>query len=116
MLSSKVVFINQLHSVSLDSRQTRPSCKRQLATCGVDSVAFPTSQVGRVVEIHGAAAESEHGRMSSQAHIISGGSFGMVASDIDLDTVNPRQVGISKTVEFEVGVSELRIEARSPLP
>ncbi|KXX74372.1 putative lysine-specific demethylase JMJD5 [Madurella mycetomatis] len=115
-LSSKVIIINQLHGVSLDSQQTQSSYEKQLATGGIDNVAFPTGRVECVVEIHGDAVEFEYGRMTSEAHIISGGSSGMVASDIDLDTVNPREVGISKTVEFEVGVSGSRIQAPSPLP
>lgn len=68
-----------------------------------------TSRVEHVVEVRGGgggAAGSGSGKTSPQERIIHGGSpVGIGASDIPLDAMDPRRVGISRTVEFEVEVS-----------
>ncbi|KAG7284853.1 hypothetical protein NEMBOFW57_009468 [Staphylotrichum longicolle] len=85
---------------------------RHFVSGGREEVAFTPNQ--HVVEVHGGAADSGYGRTSSQERIIRPNPFGTAASDADLDAIDAGQVGISKTVEFEVEVSESRSEARSP--
>ena len=75
-------------------------------------MAYPRNP--HVVEVHGGAADSGYGRANSQERIIRPKSFGTAASDAELDAIDAGRVGISKTVEFEVELSEPRIQTRSP--
>ncbi|KAG7284838.1 hypothetical protein NEMBOFW57_009453 [Staphylotrichum longicolle] len=75
---------------------------RHFVSGGREEVAFTPNQ--HVVEVHGGAADSGYGRTSSQERIIRPNPFGTAASDADLDAIDAGQVGISKTVEFEVEV------------
>jgi hypothetical protein len=116
MLSSKVVSTNQSYNLSSHSRPGRSSQPRQFVTGGKDSIAFSTSRAEHVVEVHGGAEDSGYGRTSSQERIFRDESFGMAASDVDLGTMDSRRVGINKTVEFEVEVSESRSESTVTCP
>lgn len=112
ILASKVVLNNQSYEISSRSRGGQSSHRRQFVSGGREEVAFPPDQ--HVVKVQGSAADSTYGRTSSQERIIHPKSFGTAAWDGDLDAMDAGRVGISKTVEFEVEVSELRIQARSP--
>ncbi|KAL8372536.1 hypothetical protein RB595_002053 [Gaeumannomyces hyphopodioides] len=106
MLSSKVVSTNPSnYDASRGSRQARSSRKRQ-APDGKDDMKLQAGgRVERVVEVRGGAGPA-FGKTSSQERIIHNGSpFGTAASDIALGAMDPKRVGISKTVEFEVEVS-----------
>ena len=113
LLASKVVFTNQSYDISSRSQRGRSTHLRQFGTGQRDEEAFPTNQ--HTVEVHGGAVGSGYGRTSSQERIIRAKSIGTAASDADMEVVDARRVGISKTVEFEVEVSESRIKTRSPL-
>lgn len=106
MLSSKVVSTNHTnYYASRGSRQARSSRKKQAPDR--EDMKFPAgpSRVERVVEVRGGAAGPGIGKTSSQERIIHDGSPFGIAADIALDTMDPKRVGISKTVEFEVEVS-----------
>ncbi len=115
MLSSKIVHTNSRYDVSLHSQQGRSSRTREFVPSRKDDVAFPTSRGEHVVKVHGGAEDSGFGRTSSQERIILDELFGIAASDVDLETMDPRRGGISKMVGFEVVVSESRMETRSAL-
>jgi hypothetical protein len=114
MLSSKVVQTNQRYNLPPPSWQRRPSYSkiRKFTTNGNEDVAFPLltyspSRAKRVVEVHGGRANPGYGGSCSEEPIIRGESSCLAASDVvDLDTLDSRRVGISKTVELEVEAGE----------
>jgi hypothetical protein len=106
------VFTNQSYNVSSRSQRGRSTRLRQFGTGQRDEEAFPPNQ--HTVEVHGGAGGSGYGRTSSQERIIRAKSVGTAASDGEVDVVDARRAGISKTVEFEVEVSSLRTKTHSP--
>ncbi len=128
MLSSKIVSSHDCgYNATPRSLQGQiPRTRRFVTTAKDDEIFGTTSQAEHEqgVEITGGAgADSDgryglSGRTSSQECIIRGEpSFGMASSVIELEPVEPAPVhpaGISKTVEFEVQVSQSRMGNRSP--
>ncbi|KAK4234714.1 hypothetical protein C8A03DRAFT_47020 [Achaetomium macrosporum] len=132
MLSSKVVHTSQ-RQYSVSPQQARSYGKRRSAMGGGlggakdhddGAMSFPThSQTEHIVEVHGgrsAAASRHRRRASSEERIFGGGaeSSGMAHSEVELDAMEPsgRAPGISKTVEFEVEMSEPRTTEPRPPP
>lgn len=63
------------------------------------------------VEVHGGPGPKggTRTRTDSQERIIDNGSSRTPTSEIDLEVMDPKRPGISKTVEFEVYESDRRI-------
>jgi hypothetical protein len=108
------VFTSRRCHIFSYNRRGRLSHISKFVTGERDQEIFPTNQAEHIVEIHGGAADSGYGRTNIQERIIRAGLFGMAGSDVNLDAIDARRVGISKTVEFDVEVSEWRIEGCSP--
>lgn len=114
ILSSKVVFTNQTYDIPFRSGQGQFSDTRQFIACERDEAVFPAHQSEHTVVVHGGAANSGSGGESSKERSIRAEPFGRAAGDVSLDAIGARQAGIRRTVEFDVEVSESKIEARSP--
>ncbi|KAM0351194.1 hypothetical protein ACHAP4_009332 [Fusarium culmorum] len=102
ILASKVVFHNQVYGSSGHSRNHPGGYPRQrFGGNGLDIV-LTTQQGENIVEVRG--GESSGDRTGSQERIISR-AHRNTSSDIDMDEMDTKQIGISKTVEFEVRTS-----------
>ncbi|KAM0235266.1 hypothetical protein ACHAPO_006063 [Fusarium lateritium] len=103
ILASKVVFHNQVYGSSGHSRNQPGAYPRQrFGGNGLDIV-LTTQQGENIVEVRG--GESSGDRTSSQERIINRRDHRSPSSDIDMDEMDSKQIGISKTVEFEVRTS-----------
>ncbi|KAJ4256264.1 hypothetical protein NW762_009344 [Fusarium torreyae] len=103
ILASKVVFHNQVYGSSTHSRHHPGGYpRRQFASAGGDIV-LTTQQGENIVEVRGGGPTGD--RASSQERIISRRDHRTPSSDIDLDEMDSKQIGISKTVAFEVHTS-----------
>ncbi|KAF5966629.1 hypothetical protein FBULB1_11548 [Fusarium bulbicola] len=101
ILASKVVFHNQVYGSSGQSRhQPGGYPHRQFANGRGGDIILTTQQGENIVEVRG--GESTGDRASSQERIISRRDHRNPSSDIDLDEMDTKQIGISKTVAFEV--------------
>ncbi|RKL17138.1 hypothetical protein BFJ68_g4645 [Fusarium oxysporum] len=99
--TSKVVFHNQVYGSSGQSRhQPGGYPHRQFANGRGGDIVLTTQQGENIVEVRG--GESTGDRTSSQERIISRRDHRNPSSDIDLDEMDTKQIGISKTVAFEV--------------
>ncbi|RSL66585.1 hypothetical protein CEP54_003693 [Fusarium duplospermum] len=98
ILASKVVFHNQVYGSSSHSRHI-PGYPRRQFTGGNDLI-LTTNQGEHIVEVQG--GDTNHDRTSSQERIISRRENREPSSEIDLEEMDPKQIGISKTVAFEV--------------
>ncbi|KAH7251266.1 hypothetical protein BKA59DRAFT_126454 [Fusarium tricinctum] len=104
ILASKVVFHNQVYGSSGHSRQQPGGyIRRQFPGAGGDIV-LTTQQGENIVEVRG--GESVGDRTSSQERIIGRRDQRNSSPDIDMDEMDHKQVGISKTVAFEVHSTE----------
>ncbi|EKJ77629.1 hypothetical protein FPSE_02127 [Fusarium pseudograminearum CS3096] len=102
ILASKVVFHNQVYGSSGHSRNHPGGYPRQrFGGNGLDII-LTTQQGENIVEVRG--GESSGDRTSSQERIISR-AHRNTSSDIDMEEMDTKQIGISKTVEFEVRTS-----------
>ncbi|KAF4993089.1 hypothetical protein FGRMN_6704 [Fusarium graminum] len=100
ILASKVVFHNQVYGSSGHSRPQQPGgYPRRHFQAGGD-IMLTTQQGENIVEVRG--GESVHDRASSQERIISRREHINHSSDIDMEEMDHKQIGISKTVAFEV--------------
>ncbi|KAM5372952.1 hypothetical protein ACJZ2D_007163 [Fusarium nematophilum] len=99
ILASKVVFRNQVYGSSSHGRQNQASYPRN-QFMGGDDLMLTTNQGEHIVEVRG--GQSAGDRTSSQERIISRKDHRKGSSDIDLEDMDPKQIGISKTVAFEV--------------
>jgi hypothetical protein len=111
MLSSKVVYSNQQQQqqygdVSLSLQNPRSGTLRREASGGkaVVNLSYPSSsRVEHIATISGGSSNQASGaRASSQERIVDTERFGMEASDVDLETLDPVWHGISRTVEVDV--------------
>jgi hypothetical protein len=101
ILASKVVFHNQVYGSSGQSRhQPGGYPHRQFANGRGGDIILTTQQGENIVEVRG--GESTGDRTSSQERIISRRDHRNPSSDIDLDEMDTKQIGINKTVAFEV--------------
>lgn len=118
ILASKLVFTNQVYDSS--SRSRGKSYPRQFVTSRKGEGTYTASRGEHVIEVQGGGGGHGGGgaggggrsghRTSSQERIIEAGSSSRTTpSDIDLEVMDPKRVGISKTVEFEVYESENRM-------
>ncbi|KAF5004978.1 hypothetical protein FDECE_8557 [Fusarium decemcellulare] len=98
ILASKVVFHNQVYGSSSHSRHPGGYPRRQFI--GGNDLILTTNQGENIVEVHG--GDPNNDRTSSQERIISRKEHRKPSSDIDMEEMNPKQIGISKTVEFAV--------------
>ncbi|KAF4455737.1 hypothetical protein F53441_1936 [Fusarium austroafricanum] len=102
ILASKVVFHNQVYGSSGQSRPQHGYPNRQFA--GGRDIMLTTQQGENIVEVRG--GEQIGDRSSSQERIIGRRDHRNPSSDIDLEEMDTKQTGISKTVEFEVRTGE----------
>ncbi|KAF4978620.1 hypothetical protein FZEAL_5023 [Fusarium zealandicum] len=100
ILASKVVFHNQVYGSSSHSRPVAGGYPRRQFMSGRDDLVLTTNQGENIVEVRGGGVGGDRG--SSQERIISRREHRKGSSDIDMEDMDPKQIGISKTVEFEV--------------
>lgn len=104
ILASKVVFHNQVYGSSGHSRNQQPAYPRQRFGGTGRDIVLTTQQGENIVEVRG--GEGSGNRTSSQERIISRRDHRNPSSDISMDEMDSKQIGISKTVEFEVHTSD----------
>ncbi|KAJ4017611.1 hypothetical protein NW752_001516 [Fusarium irregulare] len=104
ILASKVVFHNQVYGSSGHSRNQQPAYHRQRFGGTGRDIVLTTQQGENIVEVRG--GEGSGNRTSSQERIISRRDHRNPSSDISMDEMDSKQIGISKTVEFEVHTSD----------
>lgn len=114
ILASKVVFTNHVYyEGSSRSRQPSKGNPTQFTSTRKGDIMLTATQAEHYVEVQGGpgpTASSKPHRTDSQERIIDNGSSRTPTSvDIDLDTIDPKRNGISKTVEFEVYENDRRI-------
>ncbi|KAF5022460.1 hypothetical protein F66182_5496 [Fusarium sp. NRRL 66182] len=100
ILASKLVFHNQVYGSSGHSRQQPGGYARRNFASGGGDIVLTTQHGENIVEVRG--GEHNNDRTSSQERIISRREHRNPSSDIDLDDMDSKQIGISKTVAFEV--------------
>ncbi|KAF4454791.1 hypothetical protein FALBO_15782 [Fusarium albosuccineum] len=98
ILASKVVFHNQVYGSSSHIRHPGGYPRRQFI--GGNDLILTTNQGENIVEVQG--GDPNNDRTSSQERIISRKEHRKPSSYIDMEEMNPKQIGISKTVEFAV--------------
>ncbi|KAF4967439.1 hypothetical protein FSARC_5012 [Fusarium sarcochroum] len=103
ILASKVVFHNQVYGSSGHSRHQPGGYPRRQFTSHGGDIILTTQQGENIVEVRG--GEPTGDRASSQERIISRREHRTPSSDIDMDEMDSKQIGISKTVAFEVHTS-----------
>jgi hypothetical protein len=121
MLSSKVVYSNQQQeqqygNVSLSLENPRSGTFRRAASGGKGvNLSYPSSsRVEHIATVSGGASSPGNGgREGSQDRIVPAETFGMDASDVDLEAMDPMWHGISRTVEVDVAVNSPRVTAKS---
>ncbi|KAH7184905.1 uncharacterized protein B0J16DRAFT_414335 [Fusarium flagelliforme] len=104
ILASKVVFHNQVYGSSGHSRNQPPNYARQRFGGTGRDIVLTTQQGENIVEVRG--GEASDNRTSSQERIISRRDHRHPSSDISMDEMDSKQIGISKTVEFQVHTSD----------
>ncbi|KAH6670369.1 hypothetical protein F5X68DRAFT_50208 [Plectosphaerella plurivora] len=112
ILASKVVFTNHIYyEGSSRSRQPSKATPGHHTASRNGNIMLTQTHGENFVNIHGGpgANGTKRTRTDSQERIIDNGTSRSPTSEIDLEVMDPKRPGISKTVEFEVYESDRRI-------
>jgi hypothetical protein len=100
ILASKLVFNNQGYDYSSRSRHRGHQYNQHVTVSRYDNE-YAGNNAGHIVTIQGGAGKTTMRRTSSEEQIVDR-SAGATPTEIGLEAMDPRRIGVSKTVEVEI--------------